>query len=205
MWKDGFRILQNIQDIFNLKKMPKTKDNLLTSTTFRSKNKGGFQDDENCDEDIIIPENLLQMNKLDDNKSEPNVDILTTSLIKAKGKDKPGCEKKNLVNISTNENSIFSIDEKQSDSPQTIKNDVELTEKNNAKKMCNEDSIISMIIDTSWYLDMDKQLEECIESFQDNEKLPTLSYFAKNAGNGLDEKQTAAYEIICASFILKSY
>ena len=35
-------------------------------------------------------------------------------------------------------------------------------------------------------------------------QLPTLSYFAKKIGNGLDEKQTAAYEIICSSFILKA-
>ena len=86
----------------------------------------------------------------------------------------------------------------------TLEKEIELKEKDTAKKMCNEDSIISMIIDTSWYLDMDSQFEECIESFQNNHKLPTLSYFAKNAGNGLDEKQTAAYEIICASFMLKA-
>ena len=53
MWNEGFQILQNMQDIFNLKNMTKPKDKLLTSTTFRSKEKEGFQEDKNCDDDVI--------------------------------------------------------------------------------------------------------------------------------------------------------
>ena len=70
--------------------------------------------------------------------------------------------------------------------------------------MNKEDNIISMIIDTLWYLDMDDQIEQCIKNVQNETQLPTLSYFAKTIGNGLNEKQTAAYEIICSSFILKA-
>ena len=61
-----------------------------------------------------------------------------------------------------------------------------------------------MIIDTSWYLDMNDDLQETISNINHDHKIPTMSYFAKNTGNGLDEKQTSAYEIICSSFILKA-
>ena len=61
-----------------------------------------------------------------------------------------------------------------------------------------------MIIETSWYLDMNDELKETISKFHNNQKIPTMSYFSKNIGNGLVEKQTATYEIICSSFIIKA-
>ena len=70
--------------------------------------------------------------------------------------------------------------------------------------MSVEGTIISMIIETSWYLDMNDDLHETILNINNDNNIPTMSYFTKNTGNGLDEKQTAAYEIICSSVILKS-
>ena len=68
----------------------------------------------------------------------------------------------------------------------------------------SEDSIIKLILDTSWYFDMDSTFLKEMKNFQDKGEELTLFYFAKTAGYGLDEKQTAAYEIISASFMLKA-
>ena len=38
---------------------------------------------------------------------KPNIDILTTSLIKEKGKDKHGCQKQNVVQFPVDENVLF--------------------------------------------------------------------------------------------------
>ena len=61
-----------------------------------------------------------------------------------------------------------------------------------------------MIIDNYWYLYINDDLQETISNINHDHKIPTMSYFVKNTSNGLDEKQAAAYEIICSSFILKA-
>ena len=55
-----------------------------------------------------------------------------------------------------------------------------------------------MIIDTPWYLDMNDDLQETISNINNDHNIPAMPYFSKITGNGLDEKQTAAYEIICS-------
>ena len=81
---------------------------------------------------------------------------------------------------------------------------IDITEMHSSTNIIKEDTIIAMIIDKSWYLDMNDQIEQCINVFQNQTQLPTLSHFAENVGNGLNEKQTAAYVIICSSLILKA-
>ena len=43
--------------------------------------------------------------------SEPGIDLLTISIIKEKGKDKPGCQKVNIVELPLNSNKLFSCDD----------------------------------------------------------------------------------------------
>ena len=129
MWNDGFQILQNIQDIFNLKNTKRTKYKLTSSTTFRSKKNNDFMDKEDNDEDFVIPDKILQMTNQTSNDSEEDIDILMTKLRKERGKDKPGCQKKNLVVLKINDSSLFSCDEKDFLSTETKESENEKTEK----------------------------------------------------------------------------
>ena len=59
-----------------------------------------------------------------------------------------------------------------------------------------EDTIISMIIDNFWYLNMYDDLQETILNINMTIRFLQCLIFSKNTSNGLDEKHIAAYEII---------
>ena len=53
MWEKGVEILQNNQDLFNLKNMKRVKDHLHTSTKLRSKEKSDFNVEDDSDDNMF--------------------------------------------------------------------------------------------------------------------------------------------------------
>ena len=139
---------------------------------------------------------MLETKLENETHSEPDINILTTLLIKEKGKDKPGCQKQNVVHFQLKRVFYFKI--KISIVHYLLNQTLTISFQIKTKEspLHVEDTIMPMIIETSWYLDMNDELKETISKFHNNQKIPIMSYFVKNTGNRLDEKQTVAYEII---------
>ena len=82
MWSKGFEILQNIQDIFNLKNMKRNTDKLARVTQCRTNAKWNHSnyDNEENDFDIkkMIPAKILQMTKKLDDKSHLEENAVTS-------------------------------------------------------------------------------------------------------------------------------
>ena len=162
MWEKGVEILQNNQDLFNLKNMKRVKDHLHTSTKLRSKEKSDFNVEDDSDDNMFAFKELLETNMQNEKNSEPDIDILTTSLIKEKGKDKPGCQEQNLVQFPVDKSILFQNED--IDCSQYLQPNLEneFQDISRESPLHVEDTIISMIIDTSWYLDMGDDLQETI-------------------------------------------
>ena len=50
---------------------------------------------------------MLETKLENETHSEPDINILTTLLIKEKGKDKPGCQKQNVVHFPVEKSVLF--------------------------------------------------------------------------------------------------
>ena len=85
------------------------------------------------------------------------------------------------------------------------------SENNDSIEYCNynkifkkQEALIRLILDLSWSAYVKSNMTTNTSTADKEKDLFSLSYFAKTAGQGLDMKQTAAYEIMCCSYILKS-
>ena len=67
-----------------------------------------------------------------------------------------------------------------------------------------KETLIQLIMNLSWSTYVKHHLGNNINANISNNDICSFSYFARTAGEGLYFKQTAAYEIMCSSYILKS-
>ena len=144
--------------------MKRVKEILLTSTKLRSKEKCDFNIEDDTDDNILSLEGFLESKLQNGTHSEQAIDILNTSLIKEKGKDKPGCQKQNLVQFPI-ESALFQNEDIDCSQPLQSNVDDDFAKNTNKSQQNVEDTIISIIIDTSWYLYMNNELQENISKF----------------------------------------
>jgi hypothetical protein len=187
-----------------LKKLSRLPYKLTAKTKCKTKDshcKGHGEYDDNPD---FNPDNLMTLENYTNNTHKYKYTEGTTKLIEDKGKfvNKDAAIKNYYMEFKSSTTLGIIEPYNQEEILSDSNGNIEYCNYNNIFN--KQETLIQLILDLSWSAYVKSNMTTNESTSDKEQDLFSLSYFAKTAGQGLDMKQTAAYKIMCCSYILKS-